>query len=412
MKKILLIISAMLFLCSCAKKENVSAYRQQVYKDPILQRVVSRVSDVKKYQIGYPVNEDADLTDYYKWIDDIGLTDTVLNNVGNPFNSTMKFGTHEVEKWVIDWFAPKYGFEEGEYWGLVSASGTDGNNHGIYFGRNYLEKKTGKKPVMYVSDESHYSNMRLADLQNIDLKLIKTDKMGRMLPEDFKAQMDVTRPALVVYSMGSTFKGAIDDQKAINEIIDNAKFPAVFRHVDAALFGGYLPFSDRKEMVDKRVYPFDSIAISGHKFFGVDEPCGIFLTTMEVFNNQKDFNITYLNGNMPMINCSRSATNPLKFYWLINKYGEEKYKQDVKNIKENTKYLIDELNKIGYNSFVNDDSNTVIFKRPSQEIMDKYLLAAGQDDEYGDLAHIVVMQSVTKEKIDQLIQDIKNSDKK
>lgn len=49
----------------------------------------------------------------------------------------------------------------------------------------------------------------------------------------------------------------------------------------------------------------NSIAISGHKFFGMDEPAGLFLTTMEVKENQNPFNITYLNGSMPMINCSR-----------------------------------------------------------------------------------------------------------
>ena len=31
-----------------------------------------------------------------------------------------------------------------------------------YFGSRYLEKKTGKKPVVYVSDAAHYSNMRLS----------------------------------------------------------------------------------------------------------------------------------------------------------------------------------------------------------------------------------------------------------
>lgn len=50
-----------------------------------------------------------------------------------------------------------------------------------------LANTTGLKPVVYVSDEAHYSNMRLCDLQNLDLELIKSD------------------------AMGSTFKGAIDD---------------------------------------------------------------------------------------------------------------------------------------------------------------------------------------------------------
>lgn len=68
----------------------------------------------------------------------------------------------------------------------MTHSGTDGNNHGIYFGANYLFNKTGKRPVVYVSDEAHYSNMRLCDLQNLEVRLIKSDAMGRMIPEELE----------------------------------------------------------------------------------------------------------------------------------------------------------------------------------------------------------------------------------
>ena len=29
-----------------------------------------------------------------------------------------------------------YGFDSDDYWGLITFSGTDGNNHGLYFGTN------------------------------------------------------------------------------------------------------------------------------------------------------------------------------------------------------------------------------------------------------------------------------------
>ena len=46
--------------------------------------------------------------------------------------------TLQFEKEVIEYFALKYGFRDGEFWGIVSHSGTDGNAHGIYFGCTYL----------------------------------------------------------------------------------------------------------------------------------------------------------------------------------------------------------------------------------------------------------------------------------
>ena len=81
----------------------------------------------------------------------------------------------------------------------------------------------------------------------------------------------------------------------------------------AAITISFLPYTEYADAVNRKAQPFDSIAISGHKFFGMDEPAGLFLTTMEVKNNQNPYEVAYLNGSMPMINCSRSALAPLKF---------------------------------------------------------------------------------------------------
>jgi len=57
---------------------------------------------------------------------------------------------------------------------------------------------------------------------------------------------------------------------------------------------------------------------------------------------------------------------------------------------------------------VNEYSNTVFFKRPSPAVVRKYNLAQGYDERFGgELAHIVVMQHVTKEKIDGFIKELK-----
>lgn len=110
-----------------------------------------------------------------------------------------------------------------------------------------------------------------------------------------------------------------------------------------------------------------------------------------------------------MINCSRDAIQPLKFWWLIKKVGKEEWGKQATAMLECTKYLADELEKIGWPHWVNDYSNTVFFKRPSKAIIDKYILAGGYDERYGgDLNHVVVMQQVTKEAIDGFIDDLKN----
>lgn len=375
-----------------------------------LDRWASECLAERSMTLGYPGNNDIRLEEFYRWYTGNNLESMIINNAGDPFEE----GDHtlsslDFEREVIQYFAPKYGFDGNDLWGIVTMSGTDGNNHGIYFGVNYLKRKTGKMPVVYVSDEAHYSNYRLCDLQHLEVRLVKSDSMGRMVPDSLEKVLDPTRPCLIVYAMGSTFKGAIDDQKALDDVLARHEGMAVYRHVDAALFGGYLPFTEYKDLVDRRKTGFDSISVSGHKFFGIDSPCGLFITTRDVYDNQSTYDISYLNANMRMINCSRSGIEPLKFWWLMKTVGDEGWTEQAARIFENTRYLKSELKRIGWPYWNNEYSNTVIFRRPSAKVVRKYNLACGEDAAFaGKLSHVVVMQHVTKDSIDRLIADLRN----
>lgn len=355
---------------------------------------------------GYPANQQSSMRDFYQWYLSTGMESVNLNNAGDPMTDTpWPMSSQAFERDVIEYFAPLYGFTLDDVWGIVTHSGTDGNNHGIYFGTNYLRNRTGLEPIVYVSDEAHYSNLRLAHLQNLEVRLIKSDPMGRMIPEELEKALDTGRPALIIYAMGSTFKGAIDDMPALNALLArHPEIPGIYRHVDAALFGGYLPFTRYRDMVNRTAVGYESIAISGHKFFGIDSPSGLFFCTREIYDNQSDFNVTYLNSNMRMISCSRDAVQPLKFWWLIKKVGAEGWTRQAEQMMDCADYLKRRLDAIGWTAWKNEFSNTVFFKRPSPEIVARYTLAQGHDDRFGgDLAHVVVMQQVTREKIDGFI---------
>lgn len=357
--------------------------------------------------LGYPGNYASNLDGFYKWYTENKMYNILINNAGDPFKQAGALSSAKFEREVIEFFAPLYGFDKNDVWGIVTMSGTDGNNHGIYFGVNYLKRKTGKMPVVYVSDEAHYSNYRLCDLQHLDICLVKSNDMGQMIPDSLEKALDTTRPCLMIYAMGSTFKGAIDNQKALNEVLANHPQVEVYRHIDAALFGGYLPFTSYKKLVDRHSVGYESISISGHKFFGIDSPCGLFITTSEVYNNQTSFDVPYLNANMRMISCSRSGTDPLKFWWLTKTVGAEGWTKQATLMMSNTAYLMSELQRIGWPCWSNEYSNTVFFKRPTATLVSKYNLACSHDDRFGgDLAHIVVMQHVKKKVIDLFIKDL------
>ncbi|MCR4657694.1 MAG: hypothetical protein K5770_15925 [Lachnospiraceae bacterium] len=363
----------------------------------------------KTYDFGYPLNQKSKLIGFYRWFWGSGINLSTLDNAGDPFDIQEKLPNSLMfEREVIEYFGKLYKFDEEEVWGIVTFSGTDGNNHGLYFGSKYLEKKTGKRPVLYVSDSAHYSSKRLADLQNLEMKLIPSDVHGCMDPDGLEKALIPDRPALVVYALGTTFKGGIDDQDTLNAVLARHPSIEVYRHIDAALFGGYIPHSRYSDILNRKLHPFDSIAISGHKYFGMDEPAGIFLTTKNVLNNQNPFDVSYLNRNMPMINCSRSAISPLKLWWIITHTSEEEFAGQTSDMLETAAWLKEELKKAGWPAWLEKASNTVYFKRPPEEIVDKYDLAPDYDERLGgNLSHIVVMQHVTKDRLNTFLDDLK-----
>lgn len=411
MKKLSLFFAALCLMTNLSKAQEVYSGIEEL--DEWTKQIKVNCSQ----SIGYPCNQNIHLKGFYQWFYGNNLQIFSMNNAGDPFtDKPFNMSSQKFEKEVIQWFAPLYGFEKDKVWGIVTMSGTDGNDHGIYFGRKCLVQDNPDKgaPIMYVSDEAHYSNFRLADLQQVECRLVKSDHLGRMIPEELEKALDPSRPCLIVYAMGSTFKGAIDDQKTLNAILDRV-YPdkkMVYRHIDAALFGGYLPFTENKDMVSCQVQPFNSISVSGHKFFSIDSPCGLFICGSDVYDKQTDMQVEYLNNSMRMISCSRSAKDPLKFWWMIHKHGAKGWTAEAKQIVEMSDYLYNEIKKIGYPVYRNEHSNTIMFKRPSEALRDKYTLANGSDKEWGELSHIVVMQHVTKEMVDEFVTDLKAEAKK
>ena len=111
--------------------------------------VMNRASD-----LGYPMNQKSQLLGFYKWFAGSGLNLTMVNNAGDPFDGEphLKLNTLPFEREVIERMGPLYGFDADNLWGIVTFSGTDGNNHGIYFGSKYLEKKTRQRTARVPDD--------------------------------------------------------------------------------------------------------------------------------------------------------------------------------------------------------------------------------------------------------------------
>ncbi len=225
---------------------------------------------------------------------------------------------------------------------------------------------------MYVSKEAHYSLQKIGDIQNIETRIIDTLEMGQMDTEDLKRKMSSKSPALVAVAIGGTFKGAIDDQSAISDAIAQVNPPAVYKHLDAALFGGYLPFlkdETARHIVDAKKSGFDSVAVSGHKFLSMNEPIGIFICRKEILGSVNENPVEYLNGTIPTLNCSRSGFDALKLFWRIKSLGEEGLREEADHTLAMAELFYNTLKSAGVECWRNPYSDTIIFRRPRREII-------------------------------------------
>ena len=164
-----------------------------------------------------------------------------------------------------------------------------------------------------------------------------------------------------------------------------------------------LPFLDRKnKLTVDFTMPIDSIAISGHKFLGTPMPCGVMLTRKNLMTPLLK-PIEYLNSVDSTITGSRNGLSSLFIWNVIQDKGIEGFTTDVENMMTNSKYLEKELQRRGISAFRNSLSSTVIFERPNQEFVLKWQLACT-----GDIAHVVVMPSVDKGKLDLFLKEVDN----
>lgn len=359
----------------------------------------------RRHQMGYPFDQGVALKEFYQWLLDTGLYNTTLISVGSPWKDAWDMlHVDEFEREAVSFMAESFGFPVDSFWGFVTNGGTDGNMHGLYFGRKELAARSERLPLLYVSAEAHYSVQKLGDILAVETRVIKPEPDGRMNMEDFRRQLDPTRPALIAVAVGGTFKGAIDDQQAISEVLKEKPPVAVYRHLDVALFGGYLPFLNDPQanrVIDQVHQQFDSVAVSGHKFFAMNEPCGFFVCRKGILEHLNRLTVPYLNCVMPTINCSRSGFDVLKLYWRIFSTGKDGFRQEAEHVLAMSNRLVTKLNQRGVAAFANPWSNTVVFPRPAEEVVHKYCMACS-----GEFSHVVVMQYFDEPLIDELVEAI------
>ena len=385
-----------------------------------------KLTKLKSLLLGYPINMNTPPEDFFTWRQQLleaGVGTFSYNNVGNPFKeSPIVYNTHDFERDVIHRFGKLYGFLPSDTWGFLSNSGTDSNMHGMYMGRVLLKGRTGVLPKAYFTKEAHYSIQILRDLLGLETVFVETLADGGMDTQDLRKKLadNASQPALVIATIGTTFKGAVDQLDLIQDVLQG--YPS-YLHLDAALFGGYLPHTSyaaevlyQSQSKLNRVR-YDSIAVSCHKFFGFPSPAGLFISTQSHFDEFNEFfsrihNPEYIKHVPGTITCSRDAVKPAEFYYFSSPTAMAKQQEDAVAILKNTIYLLDEMQSHFPNLQPvrsNELSNTLFFRKPSDRIVKKYSLATMHlsiNNIKQDYAHVVVMPHATRKILTEFLTDL------
>jgi histidine decarboxylase len=115
--------------------------------------------------------------------------------------------------------------------------------------------------------------------------------------------------------------------------------------------------------------------------------------------------IEYLNSVDTTIMGSRNGQAALYMWYSLKRKGMKGIRQDVEHCISVAQYLRDELKKVNISAQLNDLSSTVVMEKPVEEnLIQRWQLACEED-----IAHVVVMPNVTKEKVDVFVKDFSES---
>jgi len=366
--------------------------RQNIKSD--LEQLLSRVEYLADNFLGYPCTGSFDYSDVFPFMS------YPLNNIGDPFKRTnYHLNTHDIEKEVLYWFAELTSAPKENFWGYVTNGGTEGNLYGLYLARELFPDG-----IVYYSQDTHYSiskNLRLLRMPNI---MIRSQPNGEICYDDLRESIMIhaDKPVILLANIGTTMKEAVDSVEYFVRICDKLDIARHYIHADAAMAGMTLPFQYNSRKWDFSV-GVDSLSISGHKFIGSPLPCGIALAKKNNVDRiaQK---IEYIGTLDTTVTGSRNAITPLILWLAINSIGRDGFTKRVRYCLKLARYTCNSLLEIGIDAWRNPHAITVVFERPPEHLIKKWQLAA-----QGKWAHLMIMPSVTRQRVDRFIGELKNA---
>jgi histidine decarboxylase len=353
-----------------------------------------------RYTLGYPAAKDFS----YGFL--VDFLDLPLNNVGDPYVAGhYGINTKTFEREVIDFFASHFRAPPDDYWGYVTAGGTEGNFFSLAIARELYPDA-----VVLFSTATHYSVPKSCHLLRMEFQTIAVQSNDEIDYADLTARIHAlgtlgTRAIIVVANIGTTMTEAKDDVKRIRTLLHEAGVERHFIHSDAALCGAFLHLSEYRGGFDL-ADGADSVAISGHKFIGAPMPCGVVITRRSLSEKARR-EVSYIGGTDSTLAGSRNGLTVLCLWYAIHQLGAVGLGKRFRDAEAQARMLQAALRDVGIPAWRNPHALTVVFPPVSSEIREKWQLAT--DERY---SHLIVMPNTPPSMLDEFVADMRRDGKR
>lgn len=374
-------------------------------------------------------------------------------------------GTQELEREFIYRIGALVGADdpEAQIDGYVCMGGTEGNDHGLWLGRNKLNHGLPNPQKMGIavlaSFLAHYSIAKhfgrlfppSSDGSNKHcLNILPTNSKGEMTADIVEGAVRKLwsfgyRKFLIVLTAGTTNLGSVDQIPEISGILDSLKKElgiSAYIHVDAAFGGFVLPFLEPDYRFGFQNELVGSLSLDAHKMGYTPYSSGVFLCR-KGFLKYTETPATYLGCHADSTVCgSRSGSIPAACLANLYFLGQKGYSRKLSRCLENLQYLkesIQALHRKGmqrirfYPSRMNvltvwlpKEIADALQKKKDGELSIRERFCIPYDDSFpSDLKariwnpeikgkrtqvfRFVVMPHVTRKKIDRFINELKKA---
>ena len=285
-------------------------------------------------------------------------------NLGDP---GLFKGTKQIEDKVIKSIGELLSIDNP--YGHIVTGGTEANLMAMRAARNHARKYKGiVNGEIIIPDSAHFSFKKAADMLNLKIIEAKLDENYKIDINSLKNLISDKTIAIVAIA-GTTELGLIDPIEEISKIaLENN----IYFHVDAAFGGFSIPFL-RESGYNLPVFDFSldgvcSITVDPHKMGLAPIPAGGILFRKEEYLDVMAVDSPYLTvKTQSTIVGTRLGASSAATYAIMKYFGKEGYTKLARNLMENTMFLKEGLEDLGYDVVCAPELNIVAFNHPEMD---------------------------------------------